>query len=411
MARERIVADDAKPITKIPVVAAVAPGQALGYSLQYTRLTAMLLEAPPGAMCSLEVLDDVAEQSSDGKTKLAQSKSALTVNPVSNRAISLWKTLFNWLELVKQGFVDPDQAIFELYVSREVEGPLVSALHSAGSVEAARTALDLARAEIWGEAPEYPDKCHLPESLARYVNPVLEADEALLLPIIVNLQLKCGSGSPQADLEVAIRQHPISGAKVLDIANQLCGWVKRQVDKKLEQGLPAIISRDEFHAEYTAYVRRVDRDLLLVSLAPNPTHEEIEQRLPSRFVRQLDLIGLDFDCKLGAISDFLRSSWDRTLWSKAGDVHEESFVELDNALCRVWTNLRQAGEIEAAFQGEVGRGRLLHARCMIHQATVQGIPPPPHFIPGCFHRLADEPVLGWHPAYERLLETAMAVER
>ncbi len=48
-------------------VPATAPGQALGYGLQYTRLTAMLLAASGGSICSLEVLDDIAEQTPDGK--------------------------------------------------------------------------------------------------------------------------------------------------------------------------------------------------------------------------------------------------------------------------------------------------------------------------------------------------------
>lgn len=98
----------------------------------------MLLEAGEGSRCSLEVLDDVAEQTTAGTTKLGQSKSALTTNPVADRAIPLWKTLFNW------------------------------------------------------------------------PNPVIQADEDILLPIIINLRLVCGSGSPQADIEAAISRGPVS---------------------------------------------------------------------------------------------------------------------------------------------------------------------------------------------------------
>lgn len=86
---------------------ATAARQALGYSLQYTRFTAMLLETGEGTICSLEVLDDIAEQTTAGKTKLGQSKSALTTNPVADRAIPLWKALFNWLELAKRRIVAP----------------------------------------------------------------------------------------------------------------------------------------------------------------------------------------------------------------------------------------------------------------------------------------------------------------
>ena len=220
--------------TRPKKVPATAPGQALGYSLQYTRLTAMLLAAPGGSICSLEVLDDIAEQTVDGKTKMSQAKSALTANPVSDRSIPLWKALFNWLEIVKLGLVDPDKTVFELYVSRQVEGELINAFHQSRSHEEARSAINKARDQLWGEAPDYNKKIFLPEGLGSYANPVLEADENLLLPIIINLNLECGSGSPQSDIEAAIRLGPVSEAKVFDIADKMCGWVKRQIDKQLE---------------------------------------------------------------------------------------------------------------------------------------------------------------------------------
>jgi len=101
---------------------ATAAGQYLGYSLQQTLLATRLRQAAAGSACSLEVLDDVAEQSADGTTHLVQSKSALTENPVADRAVALWKTLYNWLELVKLKLVDPETTTFEIYVSRPVTG-------------------------------------------------------------------------------------------------------------------------------------------------------------------------------------------------------------------------------------------------------------------------------------------------
>lgn len=387
---------------------ATAAGQALGYSLQYTRLTAMLLEAAEGSRCSLEVLDDGAEQTTAGKTKLGQSKSALTTNPVADRAIPLWKTLFNWLELAKRGIVAPSKTVFELYVSRPVDGPLVRAFHDSRSREEARLAMEEARKELWGKAYADNKKAALSKGLRRYAKPVIEADEDILLPIIINLRLVCGSGSPQADIEATIRRDPVSAARVSDIADKMCGWVKRQVDERLEKDLPAVILRDDFHREYVSYVRRVDRDLILKSMARNPTDAEKQERLPDTFVQQLGLIDLGFDDKLEAVSDFLRACWDRTLWSKAGDVHEDSFEELDNNLNRVWTNHRRVTEVEAASKAEVERGQLLHARCMLHEAKVQGMEPPSHFICGCFHRLADERDIGWHPDYRNLIDKAIS---
>jgi len=220
----------------------------------------------------------------------------------------------------------------------------------------------------------------------------------------MNMRLVCGSGSPQGDIEAAIRRGPVSEARVFDIADKMCGWVKRTIDKKLEEKLPALISYEDFHREYVAFVRSVDRDIMLKSLARKPSEAEKLERVLDLFVQQLDLIEMTFDEKLAAISDFLTASRDRAIWSKAGDVHEDAFVELDASLTRTWSNLRKATELEASSQSDVKRGQLLHLRCMLHSAKVQGMEVPAHFVPGCFHGLADEIVVGWHPAFLKLIK-------
>jgi hypothetical protein len=338
-----------------------------------------------------------------------QSKSALGANPASDRAPSFWKSLFNWMQLVQQGFVRPDHAIFELYVSRPVGGALVTAFSKASTMEEARVALTLAKRTLWGDAPAYPLKAGLAETTAKYANPVLEANENLVASILVRMRLECGSGSPQADLESIIRSHPVSQGKVRTIADHMCGWVKTRIDERLEKSLPAVIARDEFHAAYLSFCRSVDRDTILTSLARKPTKEEALDRLPDLFVQQLELIDLAFDDKLEAISDFLRACWDRSIWAKAGDVDETSFNDLDTALTRTWKNHARANAIEHIDKAGADRGQLLYAKCMIHTATVQGMEPPAHFIPGCFHRLADELNVGWHPDFRKLLRTATAV--
>src|SRR5260221_886122 len=134
-----------RPLSKPTKVPATAAPQALGYRLQYTRFTMMLLEAQPGTACSLEVLDDVAASSSDGKKHLVQSKSALGDNPVSDRALSLWKSLYNWVQLIDKEIVTPQKTAFELYISREVHGEIVDSFHNAHSRNAALSALASAR--------------------------------------------------------------------------------------------------------------------------------------------------------------------------------------------------------------------------------------------------------------------------
>jgi hypothetical protein len=242
------------------------------------------------------------------------------------------------------------------------------------------------------------------------VNGFLEADESLVAPIIKNMRLTCGSGSPQADLETIIRSHPVSPSKVSDIADHMCGWVKRQADIRLEKSLPAVISRDDFHQKYKTYCQRVDRETILKSSASVPTQEQKLRRLPDIFVQQLSLIELDCEEQLAAISDFLMACADRTNWAKSGDVDETSFEELDEVLTRMWKSKARANHIEHQDKRETDRGQLLYAECMEHNAPVQEMSTPPYFNPGCLHRLADSQIVGWHPRFKKLLETPASAE-
>ena len=378
----------------------LAPGQALGYSLQYTLLTHRLLIAREGSFCSLEVLDDVAVQTPDGETRLTQSKSALGGNPVADRAIGLWKSLFNWVQAAQSGLVDPSKTIFELYVSTPKEGDIVKKFSEAQTDEQAREAISHARSSLWGAAPKYPLRSELATDLARFVNPVLECKDAILIPLVTHFHLTTGSGSPQADLESLVRSiMPVSPSRVADILNHVCGWVKRSVDVLLEAKHPAIISHDDFHREFTAFTRKIDRDLILQSVAPRPTTKEALGHMPRTFVQQLDLIDMTYEEKLEGISDYLRACYDRAAWSKRGDVHESSFDDLDTSLKRTWANVKRRTEVQLRTAPETDQGRALYSDCMEHKASVQGMEPPDHFVPGCFHRLADEKEVGWHPRY------------
>lgn len=384
------------------------PGQALGYGLQYTRLTQLLLQAPEGSFCSMEVLDDVAEQHPKKGVRLIQSKSALTANPVSDRAKSLWKTLSNWVEASAAWDIDLEKTMFEIYVSRPVGGAIVQSFADANSLEAARAAISQARVELWGEAPDFPLKSELAEDIAPYVENVLSADCARMAQIIRNFHLTCGSGSPQSDVEAIIRSDPVSASKVRDIADHMCGVVKRRVDEQLEAGRPAVIGRDEFAGWYATFVRKIDRDTVLLSRARMPSEEEARGLMPKVFVQQLEIIGLSYEDKLEAVSDYLMAAADRTEWAVRGEVDETSFEDLDSVLKRNWKNKRRAGSIQHAGKADDLQGQALYSDCMQLDVPVQAMEPPDHFIPGCLHRLADDMSIGWHPTYEQKLKVKWA---
>ncbi|WP_217806360.1 ABC-three component system protein [Chromobacterium violaceum] len=355
----------------------------------------------------MEYLDDVAQENAQG-VKLVQSKSAITANPVANRAKPLWKTLSNWVTLAESGGCDPDRTNFEIYVSRPVTGTFVDAFTAASSPETAREAILQARAELLGQPPAFAKHTEVATEIAPYVDKFFGADLDLVARIIRKFSLTCGSGNPYADIETILKTHPISQSKIRDIADHMCGVVKRHVDELLATGVPAVIGRDAFHTWYTSYVRKIDRETVLLSRASPPSEEESKDHLPKVFVQQLDIIGMTFEDKLEAVSDYLMAAADRTDWAIRGEVDASSFDDLDKALQRNWRNKRRVCQISHGSKPKDEQGQVLYAECMQVDMSLQAMEPPEHFLPGCFHRLADDLSIGWHPDYEHQLKSKNA---
>jgi hypothetical protein len=392
--------------TQTAAVPSVAPGQALGYLLQETVLTHRLLSALPGELLSLELLEDVAVHHAGAPKELIQSTSTAGNNPVADRDPKLWKTLYNWITTIRLLNLDPARIRFVLYVSSTVSGPLVEALAAASNPAAIQAALTAAKNELWGPAPDFAKRATLPLPLAKFANAVLTTKDDILVPLIANFELHCGSGSPHDDFLAALAQQIILEAADIDaVAPQMLGWVKQKLELSLEKQQPAVVSRDEFFLAMRAFIRATAFRQMLHSFASKPSSEEKEKERLRTYVRQLELIELDETRLLGSITDFLMSASERVEWAARGLVHPNSFDELDTSLREVWSNLSLVAEANFADK-PIPRGRSLLGHCMNHQVPVQGMTAPSYFLRGCFHRLADSKELGWHPDFVSLLTEA-----
>jgi hypothetical protein len=375
-----------------------------GYSLQTTRLTARLLESDPGSILSLEVFDDVGVDLPDGRRIAEQSKLSLDGNPVADRAVGLWKTFSNWVDAVKIGELDPAKTKFELYVSKPVSGPLVKSFSSACSMPDAVKAIEDARQLLWGSPPIFSKKLSLAGSIRDYVSNVLEADKSITCQIILAFTLRQGGRVPQKDFEDLIRKGFVTDEVIGLVADQALGWVKSRTDELLQQGKPAYIERDKFFTEITAFIRRIDRQNILCSFAPDPTQEQIDRDIAAKtYVRQLQIIDLSYDDQIEAVIDYLRSSSDRTIWSAHGLVHEDSFHEFEDGLKKAWKHLKRESDLTYSGNDVVGKGQLLYSKCSLYKAKLQNMDLEDHFTRGSFHTLSNGLIIGWHPDYKSKL--------
>lgn len=386
-----------------------APDQYLGYSLQTTRFLMHLLDAEPDWVISLEVFEDVGVETAKGNRLAEQTKSTSGSNPVSNRAIDLWKTFGNWVELVKSGDLDPKTTQFQLYVSSIKKGEIVERFSKAKSETEARDALIYARNELFGPPPLFPLKSTLPNKLRQYVEKVFEVQDDVIYSIIRNFHFESGSGSPQEDLRtIFVKKMKFVGPEVIDVAlDYALGWVKEQTDRLIEQKKPACIAVNAFETTLGSFIRKYDHRTILKTFAGIPSNQEIEEDLRVRvYVRQLDIIEEDDEQKINAVKDFLRASVDRTQWGVRGLVHESSFDEFADILVRTWNSNKKKTDIVLAGKSDIQRGQYLYAECSCYQTKLQSLEVPPHFTPGSFHMLSDDEVIGWHPSYKDELKNA-----
>lgn len=190
------------------------------------------------------------------------------------------------------------------------------------------------------------------------------------------------------------------------VAKQMLGWVKQSIDDLIEQGRPAVISTDNFNVELGSFVRRVDRAEILNCFAPPPTQEAVDGELKGRvYVQQLELIGVDFDTKLAAARDYLRASVNRSIWASKGLVHRAGFDEFEEKLARTWRAKRDVLRVTASTHSPESQGLLLFSECSQVDVPLEGRPLPSHFVPGCYHAMAETLDVGWHPDYKRHIST------
>jgi len=125
-----------------------APGQLLGYSLQYPRALYHLLNGEDGDSVCVEVFGDVALVTSDGAVITEEDKSSITGNPLTNRSTNLWKTFYNWIKAIQAGDLEISKTRFILFCNNSGDKALVDAFSDAQGEKEALASLDQVKSSL-----------------------------------------------------------------------------------------------------------------------------------------------------------------------------------------------------------------------------------------------------------------------
>lgn len=379
-----------------------APGQAYGYFVQVVRVLWHLLRASRGDVVAFETLGDVTVESGQSIVS-EEDKSGLAHNPIADNSPALWKTFANWADARRDGLLPPG-CKYILYVAQPHEGCLVQQLSDCDSLTHAEELIAELRAQLTSSKRSSRKDGRVGETLQAQLDRVFAHSNSLIASIVVDFTLEKAVSSA-IDEVVAEISHSASDEHVDSITENLLGWVKRQLMTHIKNGTPARICYDDFRKQRLAISKRVSGSL---TAFPEydlvPTRAEISRQLVDRvYVRQLELLDMGSEDIEQQITDYLWASAQRTEWSESGYLDKTSFQRYQEELVSRWRLCRMSVESSHAEKAPIARGIQVLFNCLGEEVRIQSIPVPQSFLRGSFHAIADEPRIGWHPDWKKLL--------
>lgn len=252
------------------------PGQALGFSLQYTKMAALLAGLDDNeATVEYEGLDDLTVRYSTGKVELWQLKSALASNPQADRSVELWKALANWSAILENKTLDyvKNEVFFYFCVTNEVKkGNIAQAFDDAKTDQEISSSLEAAKNILLQAGQDVTTVSTI----------FLNSPLAIQKYIIRNFSLEISSQGVYQEMNQFVKF--FADSRHEDILDHAFGWVKRKVDSLIIKKAPAIILVKDFISEMRAYVRKYAERNVLKSVAPQIIDANEQKKLEQFFL-------------------------------------------------------------------------------------------------------------------------------
>lgn len=404
------------------------PGQAYGILVQEVRVLCHLMRARPGDVVAFEHVGDVSTQTADGQVVSEEDKSGLAHNPIADRAVSLWKTLANWIDARRDGSL-PAASVYVLYVAQPYDGPIADELHRCTRADDAielvgrlrkHFAEDLQTKEVKktskvaakkvgnavsGDEPDLEDES--PAALVKQLRRVFANDDEVIASIVTYFSIEKGTASPVNEVREEISVH-VRNEHVDEVTESLLGWTKTQVMAQIEARRVVGITFDDFR-EYrlVVYERVMGKLTEFPEHTLTPQRSEIEEHLEgSNFVRQLSVLELDDEMIETYIKDYMRASSARTSWAALGYLNPRSIGPFVEELQDHWKQSSLEVKTLHTDKTPIQRGVKLLLLCMMKEARIQTVHVPTYFSRGSFHEIANDLKIGWHPDWKALVSVA-----
>ena len=381
----------------------VAPGQLLGYSLQFPRALLRLLEIKPGGAVGIEVCGDVSVFFPEGILLSEEDKSSICCNALTNYSTNLWKTFYNWVALLKEVQRDTDSMRFVLYTNHPVtDAGYAKCLSDAETADAVNG--------IIHDLHEFLKTISVKHDIFKYLNPLLGSDLEMFKKIIPRFELVVNSNTGEIynDLRQAIHAKLIPDAYVEYLLDSLSGWLQKEMNCRIAEKKSALISFEEINHRFSVLCQGMRQkqlvDLAVKTIPDFTTLHACAQARPT-YVKQLEIINADQAEIIEAVADFYRADTNRQEWIDREIIDEDSMNDFQGRLISFHANMQRNIELTERSSSKEIRGKRLLYTCQARSELLNEQTPPDRTIQGTYHVLSDEKSLGWHPDWENMIDS------
>lgn len=376
------------------------PDKVYAYIIQSHHMLYELLDCKDGDCVSVEVFDDVGVEHENGCKEAIQLKSALSDrNPVSDKAVDLWKTMYNWLISIEAGELNPENTKFVLFINVDKQGNVVNTFHSSDKLEEAVIAWETSKKVFYDNEGKLKS---IGDEYKKYIEYFFDKDKKeVACKIIQNFKLKRCIENYSTTVR---KKFEISGIPedIIDpIYTGIIGWIDVKVTHMVENGEAIIIPYRNYQKELRALYREYNQKYSLMAYSKQPSRQAVQRELQGQrtYIAQLDIIDCDFTEKLEAINDYLRASTDRTIWAEKGVVSLQSLQSYEERLKRSWKVNKRIVMLERKNDSLEDQGKMIYYKCQDKKIDMDTVSVPDFFQNGCYHSLSDNLEIGWHPQY------------
>ncbi|GMK38805.1 hypothetical protein PCCS19_18590 [Paenibacillus sp. CCS19] len=368
-----------------------APGQLLGFAIQFPRALYHLLRSSPQDCICVEVLGDVAIIKSNGEIEAEEDKSSINSNPLTDRSVDLWKTFSNWIEAISDGELIVEKTKFILFTNQSGRPSIVNKFHDAIDQPAITAAIKHTKSKLGKTKPDH--------EIWKYYDHVVNKNETLLKEIIKRFELQIGNESGMDEVRLELKKKHVFEGQIEFFIDNLNGWLLRVITDRIAKKINAIIRWEEFDHQFKVLFDR-SRSRELIDFTMHYSKEDVKIKIQEQvdkrpiYLQQLEKINLPERKILNAISDYLRADVNIDKWIEDEIIDAELAEDFEGRLIRFWENQCDKISIIHQSKSESEQGQLILIECTSRQETIRELTPPESTIPGVYHSLADSPEIG-----------------